>query len=83
MLGVAVVLTTVLSLVAITITSGAVDQLRLSANSTNRNSALEGALAGIQAVVGNIRAASSNGYVVLSSLPCSNVSGSTNASGGA
>jgi hypothetical protein len=82
MLGVAVVLTTVLSLVAITITSGAVNQLRLSANSGNRNSALEGALAGIQAMVTNIRAANSNGYVVLSELPCSNISGSTNASGG-
>ncbi len=82
MLGLAVVLTTILSLVAITITSGAVSQLRLSENSTNRNSALEGALAGIQTMVANIRAASSNGYVMLTELPCSNISGSTNASGG-
>ena len=82
MLGVAVVLTTILSVVAITITTGAVDQLRFSSNATNRNAALQGALAGVQAMVANIRAASSGGYAVLNELPCSNVSGLTNASAG-
>lgn len=81
MLGLAIVLTTVLSVMAVTITTGAVDQLQFSSNATNRDGALQGALAGVQTMVAQIRAASSGGYAVLSELPCSNFSGLTNTSG--
>jgi hypothetical protein len=81
MLGLAVALMVVLSLVTVTVVSGAVGQIQLSSTTTNKNSAIEGALAGVQAMVGSIRAAASSGSVVTSELPCSNITGATNTSG--
>lgn len=81
MLGLALAMTVLLSLVTVSIMSGAIGQLQLSSAATNRNGDLEGALAGVQAMVANIRAASASGYVVTNELPCSNVSGLTNTSG--
>ena len=75
MLGLALAMTVLLSLVTVSIMSGAIGQLQLSSAATNRNGDLEGALAGVQAMVANIRAASASGYVVTNELPCSNVSG--------
>lgn len=81
MLSVTLALMTVLSLIAVTITTQTVSQLGLSSNVTNRNSALEGALSGVQAAVADIRAASSGGDTVTTELPCTTVSGLTNTSG--
>jgi hypothetical protein len=81
MLGMAVVLVVILSVIAVIMTTGAANQLQLSSNTTNRNGALEGALAGVQAMVADVRAATSQGYVVLTELPCNNISGLTNTSG--
>jgi hypothetical protein len=82
MLSVTIILMVVLSIITLTMMTGAAGQLQLSGTTANRNVALEGALAGVQAVVANIRAASISGFVVLGELPCSNVSGETNSSGG-
>jgi hypothetical protein len=84
MLNLALVLAVILSLITVTIMTGALGQLQLSSNATNRNGALEGALTGVQAVVADIRAAVQDGYVATTLLPCSTVipSGLTNASGG-
>ena len=81
MLGVAIVLTVAMFIIAFTMTNGAIAQLQLGSYTSNRDGALQGALAGVQAMVANIRAASSGGYVVLDQLPCNNVSGLTDTSG--
>jgi len=81
MLSVTIVLMVVLSIIVATMMTTAIGQLQLSSNSTNRNGALQGALAGVQAMVANIRAASTSGspsYVVLDQLPCNNITGETN-----
>jgi len=81
MMTVTLVLITILSIIAFTITAQAIGQFGLTSNVSNRNGALEGALSGVQAVVANIRAAAQDGYVVTSELPCSDESGQTNISG--
>ncbi len=81
MLSMTIMLAVVLSVITFTIMTGAIGQLNLSGTATNRESALQGALTGVQAVVAEIRAASTNGYVALGGLPCSIVSGVTNTSG--
>lgn len=68
-----------MSIVVLTVTTGAFSQLNLGSASTTRNDTLESALSGVQSAVGDIRAASNNGAVDPSELPCS-VSGSTNGS---
>lgn len=84
MLSVTIVLMIVLSVLTFTIMTAANGELKLSGTATSRNGALEGALAGVQAVIANIRAASvtsgTKSYVVLDDLPCSNFSGVTNTS---
>ena len=81
MLSITLTLTVVLTIITLAIMTGAVGQLDLSGTVSNRNVALEGALAGVQAVVADIRAASANDYVVINELPCSTISGETNTSG--
>lgn len=70
-----------MSIVIITVTTTAFGQLDLSNGASSRNSSLQAALAGVQAAVGEIRAASTdNTYVDPSALPCSAVTGSTSGS---
>ncbi len=70
MLILTIVLMAILSLITVTVMSGAIGQLELGSTASNRTGALEGALAGVQAMVAQIRAASSDGQVELADLPC-------------
>ncbi len=72
----------VFSITAVTAMTGSLSQLNQSANTSYRNGYLQGALTGVQVVVGEIRAQNVNGYVVPSQLPCATSSGWTNASSG-
>ncbi len=71
-----------LSIIAVTVTTGALTQLNLSTNLKLRNDALQGALAGNQAAVAEIRSAASGGNLTVSQLPCTTVAGVTNSTAG-
>lgn len=66
----AVILMVLLAILTLTSITFATGQVNLSSETTARNSDLQGALAGVQAAVADIRAASTSGYVVPYELPC-------------